>query len=167
MPPFRALAAAAALTLCGGCSIAEEPAAPPAVASVTAPCAETDPTPIPARPRALADTTSAWYGQGDIWVGLPDYAPVAQGDALVLRFPIVTLVEGVPTDSRGAPVVTAQRTDAAGEAPGQITGFSRAFGTDDLSFWSASVAFPEPGCWTVTGLLGTAAVHFTISVERP
>jgi hypothetical protein len=41
------------------------------------------------------------------------------------------------------------------------------YGTDDLSFWPASVSFPEPGCWTVTVLLGTASVQFTVSVERP
>lgn len=66
-----------------------------------------------------------------------------------------------------SPVVTASRTDAAGEAPGQVGAYARAFGTDDLAFWPASVAFPEPGCWTVTVLLGTASVQFTLSVEAP
>jgi hypothetical protein len=165
MPPFRALAAAAVLTLCG-CAPAEEPP-PPAVATIAAPCAETVATPTASRPPALAATTSAWYGQDDLWVGLPDYPPVVQGSALVLKFPVVTLARGVPTSERGAPVVTAVRADAAGEAPGQVGGFARAYGTDDLSFWPASVPFPEPGCWTVTGLLGTASVQFTVSVERP
>lgn len=169
MRPIRALAAAAVLTLCGACSIAEEPVgpAPPAVASVAAPCAETVATPTSARPRALAATTSAWYGVGDLWVGLPDYPPAAQGGALVLRFPVVTLSRGVPTEERGAPVVTASRIDAPGEAPGQVGAFSRAFGTDDLAFWPASVTFPGAGCWTVTALLGTASVQFTVSVEEP
>lgn len=167
MPPFRALAAAAALMLCGGCSLAEEPAAPRTAPAVTVPCTETTTTPIAERPPVLASTTSSWYGQGDLWVGLPDYPPVVQGGTYVLRFPVVTLLQGQPTDERGAPVVTAERTDADGEAPGQIGTYSRAFGTDELSFWPASVAFPDLGCWEVTGLLGTASVQFTIAVERP
>jgi hypothetical protein len=167
MRPFRTLAAATVSMLCAGCSMAEEPPAQPPALTVAAPCVETTATPTAARPRALAATTSAWYGDDDLWVGLPDYPPAAQGDALVLKFPVVTLADGVPTSERGAPVVTAVRADTAGEAPGQVGGFARAFGTDDLSFWPASVAFPHPGCWTVTGQLGTASVQFTVSVEEP
>jgi hypothetical protein len=100
-------------------------------------------------------------------VALPDYPPVPQGDALVLKFPMVTLVDGVPTTSRGAPAVTAVRADAAGAVPGQVGGFAQAFGTDDLSFWPASMAFPSPGCWTVTALLAAESVQFTMSVEEP
>jgi hypothetical protein len=167
MPPFRALATAATvLTLCG-CAPAEEPPPAPPAATVAAPCVETAPTPTASRPPVLAETTILWYGQDDLWVGLPDYPPVAQGGALMLKFPVVTLARGVPTAERGAPVVTAARADAAGEAPGQVGGFDRVYGTDDLSFWPASVSFPEPGCWTVTVLLGTASVQFTVSVERP
>jgi hypothetical protein len=167
MSPFRALAVAAVLTLCGGCAVAWERAELPPAASAAVPCAETVATPPAARPAALAATTSEWFGQGDLWVGLPDHPPTAQGDALVMMFPVVTLVEGLPTASRGAPVVTAVRADAEGEAPGQVGGFAQAFGTDDLSFWPASVAFPSPGCWTVTGLLAAEAVQVTVSVEEP
>jgi hypothetical protein len=155
------------LALCGGCSTAGEPAEQLPPATAAAPCAETAATPPAARPPALAATTSAWFGQGDLWVGLPDYPPAAQGDALVLKFPVVTLVDGLPTASLGAPTVTAVRTDAAGEAPGQVGGFAQAFGTADLSFWPASVAFPAPGCWTITGLLAAESVQFTVSVEEP
>ncbi len=154
------------LALCGGCSTAAEPAELPPV-TVPIRCAETVATPPTARPDALAGSTSNWFGLGDIWVGLPDYPPTRQGDALVLKFPLVTLVEGLPTASRGAPVVTAVRADAAGVAPGQVGGFAQAFGTADLSFWPASVAFPSPGCWTVTGRLAAEAVQFTVSVEEP
>jgi hypothetical protein len=168
MPPFRTLAAAAILTLCGGCSMAAEPSElPPPAVAVAAPCAETAATPTADRPPALAQTSSPWFGQGDLWVSLPDYAPTVQGETLVLRFPVVTLDDGVPTSERGAPVVTASRTDAQGEAPGQIGAFARAFGTDDLSFWPASVAFPDTGCWQVTGLLGAESVQFMVSVEEP
>jgi hypothetical protein len=166
MPRFRALTAAAVLALCGGCSVAGEPADLPA-AAVAAPCAETAPTPPTERPPALGTNTSNWYGQGDLWVAIPDYPPVPQGDALVLKFPVVTLVDGAPTASRGAPAVTAVRADATGQAPGQVSAFAQAFGTTDLSFWPASVAFPSPGCWTVTGLLAAESVQFTLSVEEP
>jgi hypothetical protein len=154
------------LAFCGGCSTAGERAELPP-ATVAAPCAETAATPPAARPAALASTTSGWFGQGDLWVGIPDYPPAAQGDALVLKFPVVTLVDGVPTASRGAPTVTAVRADSAGEAPGQVGGFAQAFGTAGLSFWPASVAFPAPGCWTVTGLLAAESVQFTVLVEEP
>jgi hypothetical protein len=169
MPPLRTLAAAAGtvLILCGGCSTAEDAQAPPTAPPVTVPCTETTATPVAERPPALADTTSSWFGRGDLWVGLPDYPPVPQGSTLVLRFPVVTLAAGEPTDTRGAPIVTAERTDADGEAPGQIGTFAHAFGTNDLSFWPASVAFPDPGCWQVTALLGTASVPFTVAVEQP
>jgi hypothetical protein len=154
------------LALCGGCSTAPEPAElPPATVPIR--CAETVATPPAARPDALASSTSNWFGQGDIWVGLPDYPPTPQGDALVLKFPVVTLVEGLPTASRGAPVVTAVRADAAGAAPGQVGGFAHAFGTADLSFWPVTVAFPSPGCWTVTGRHAAESVQFTLSVEEP
>jgi hypothetical protein len=155
------------MTLCGGCSLAEEAAVPPTVTTVAVPCRETKATPIAERPPVLAETTSSWFGRGDLWVGLPDYAPIVQGGTLVLRFPVVTLAQGQPTDTRGAPIVTAARTDAAGEAPGQVGTYSRAYGTGNLSFWPASVAFPDPGCWEVTGLLGPASVQFTVAVERP
>jgi hypothetical protein len=167
MPPFRALVAVAALTLCGGCSMAEEAPAPPATSSVAVSCTETTATPSADRPPVLAATTSSWVGQGDLWVGLPDYPPMVRGSTLVLRFPVVTLARGEPADTRGVPVITAARTDATGEAPGQVGAFSRAFGTDHLSFWPASVAFPDAGCWQVTSLLGPTAVHFTVDVERP
>ena len=147
--------------------MAGETAGLPAAASAAAPCAETVATPPASRPAALAAIASDWFGQGDLWVGLPGHPPIAQGNALVLKFPVVTLAEGAPTASLGAPVVTAVRAGAAGEAPGQVGGFARAFGTGDLSFWPASVAFPSSGGWTVTGLLAAEAVQFTVSVEEP
>jgi hypothetical protein len=170
-PAVAAVLAAAVMSICGGCSTAAERAEPPLAASGAAPCAETVATPPAARPAALAATTSDWFGQGDLWVGLPDHPPTAQGDALVLKFPVVTLVKGVSTAAHGPPVVTAERTGAPAEtpdeAPGQVGGFAQAFGTGDLSFWPASVAFPSPGCWTVTGLLAAESVQFTVSVEAP
>jgi hypothetical protein len=166
MPVMRAWGAAVTLLLCGACAGAEPPPAPEAAAA-PAHCAETAATPTTERPPVLASSTSAWFGQEDLWVALPDYPPAAQGDALVLRFPVVTLARGEPTSERGAPVVTAERVDAAGEAPGQAGEFSRAFGTGELSFWPVSLAFPDPGCWAVTGTLGTSSLRFTVAVDEP
>jgi hypothetical protein len=157
---------AAVVLICGGCSTAADPAELPR-ATAAAPCAETAATPPAARPAALTATTSDWFGQGDLWFGIPDHPPSAQGDTLVLKFPVVTLVDGMPTASRGAPTVTAARADSAGEAPGHVGGFAQAFGTADLSFWPASVAFPAPGCWTITGLLAAESLQFTVLVEEP
>jgi hypothetical protein len=169
MPPFRALAAAAAagvLFLLAGCTIAEEATTRRAAAvSVQPPCEETRPTPGAQRPPVLADRTSAWYGQGDLWVQLPDYAPEQHGDALMLKFPMVTLEDGVPTVARGAPVVSATSSDADGMTPGVVNFYTQTYGTGNLAFWPVSVAFPAPGCWTVTGRLGESTVLFTVDVE--
>ena len=170
MPPLRALAAGAVLVLCTGCAMASQPGAPvvpPVAAPITVPCTETAATPSAARPPVLAGTTSAWFGQGDLWVGVPDHPAIVQGDSLVLKFPWVTLADGAPTSALGPPTVTATRSDAPGDAAGQIGGFAHAFGTGGLSFWPATVAFPAPGCWTVTGALGAAVLQFIVAVERP
>jgi hypothetical protein len=154
--------------LCGGCSTADdgERAELPA-ADIAAPCAVTAATPPAERPAALAATTIEWFGRGGLWVGLPDYPPTKQGDTLVLKFPVVTLLDGVPTASRGAPAVTAVRADAAGEAPGQVGGSAEAFGTNEFTFWPAAVTFPAPGCWTITSALAAESVQFTVSVREP
>jgi hypothetical protein len=169
MPPFRALAAAAVLVLSTACTIGSEGTEPvmlpPTTASVTVHCTETSATPLDGRPAVLADTTSSWFGQGDLWVGLPDYPAVEQGDSLALKFPWVTLADGATTSALGPPTVTGTRSDAPGDATGQLGGAARAFGTGDLSFWPATVAFPAPGCWTVTGVLGDAVLQFVVQVQ--
>jgi hypothetical protein len=171
MPPLRALAVGAVLLLCTACTIGSEGnepiAPPPAAARVTVHCAETSATPLDGRPAVLADTTSAWFGQSDLWVGLPDYPAVEQGDSLALKVPWVTLADGATTSALGPPTVTATRSDAPGDATGQLGGAARAFGTGDLSFWPATVTFPAPGCWTVTGVLGATVLQFVVKVQGP
>jgi hypothetical protein len=170
MPPLRAVCVAAALLMATGCTMAGEsavPIAPPAAASITVRCTETPATAPDGRPAVLANSTSAWFGQGDLWVGLPDYPALVQGDTLVLRFPWVTLANGVATSALGSPAVSAHRSDGPGDAVGQVSASSRAFGTGELSFWPATVAFPSPGCWTVTGAFGATVVQFVVEVRRP
>ena len=167
MPPLRVLAAIAALTMCAGCTMAAESTVQPAASPAAAWCPETSPTPDAARPAVLAGTSISWFGQGDLWVGLPDYPPVAEGDGLLLRFPWVTLHDGAPTSALGPPAVVATRTDARRSASVRLGSIAQAFGTRALAFWPASVVFPEPGCWTVRGALGAASVQFVVDVARP
>lgn len=171
MASARALACAAALLVLGGCSIADEPADPPTTApavAATAPCAETPASPKGDRPRTLAGTTSSWSGRDDLWVGLPDYPPTTTpGQALLLRFPWVTLERGAPTAGRGAPAVSARRNDAPGEVAAVLGPYTRSFGTGDLAFWPASVEFPSAGCWTVTGRLASTTVEIVVDVTAP
>lgn len=174
MPPFRVLAAAAALALCTGCTIADtpagagrEPAQAPAVTAPAARCAETSSTPANARPPVLAESTSPWLGQGDLWAAVPDYPANANADGsgLVLKFPLVTLANGTPTPALGPPAVSATRVDAPGDATGQVGGFASSFGAGALSFWPASVDLPAAGCWAITGTLGAAVVQFVVDVR--
>lgn len=170
MPPLRAVAVAAALLVAAGCTTAGDPpapAAPPAAATITVRCTETSATAPEGRPAVLARSTSAWFGQGDLWVGLPEYPAVPQGDALVLRFPWVTLAGGVPTAALGSPAVSARRSDGTGDTVGQVSAASRAFGISELTFWPASLTFPAPGCWTVTGTFGATVVQFVVDVAGP
>ncbi|WP_219415115.1 hypothetical protein [Pseudonocardia nigra] len=166
MPPFRALIGAAAFCLLAGCSIAEEHPAQLAAVPIEARCVETEASPPAGRPPALSLTRS-WFGNGDLWVGLPDYPAKVDGEALVLRFPWVTFADGAPTATLGPPVVTATRRDAPGEATGRVEELSRAFGTGELVFWPASVTFPEAGCWTVTGTIDDRTVEFVVEVSEP
>jgi hypothetical protein len=167
MSPFRALAtAAAAGLLLAGCSIAEEHTARLATVPVETRCVATEATSADARPPALT-LVRPWFGGGDLWVALPDYPARAEGDTLVLRFPLVTLENGTPTGALGPPVVTATRRDAPGDAAVQVDEFTRAFGTGELVFWPASVAFPEAGCWTVAGSLGDRRVEFVVDIAEP
>lgn len=174
MPPLRSTTVTASLiafVILGSAACADRAgtarsAAPPAATTVPMRCTETTATPLDGRPSALAETTAAWFGQGDLWVGLPD-DPAAQGDTLVLKFPIVTLADGEPTSDLGPPAVTATRADAPGDVTGSVGGFSRAFGTGELAFWPATVAFPAPGCWTVTSTIGATAVQYVVRVDRP
>lgn len=144
------------------------PARPPAVRTPAIPCDRTNATPADARPPVLARSTRPWLGQGDLWTAIPDYPAVAgAGSALVLKFPVVTLTNGTPTSAMGPPTVSATRSDAPGQATGQVGGFARTYGSDALSFWPTVVEFPEAGCWTVTSTLGAAVVQFMVGVNRP
>lgn len=167
----RLLAVTVGLTVLAGCSVATDASGPVAVSTASAPCEETDPSSPSELPAVFDGLTTSWFGQNDLWVGLPDYEPVTQDGALVLRFPWVTLAEpsdnneeGAPSDAGGPPAVVATNIDDAAVVTGEVDDYATAFGTGGLAFWPAAVSFPNEGCWTVTGTYGNTTVAFSVDV---
>jgi len=160
----RLLAVTIGLTVLAGCSVATDASGPASVSAASAPCVETDPSSPSGLPAVFEGLTTSWFGQNDLWVGLPDYEPIAQNGALVLRFPWVTLAEGTPSKSGGPPAVVANNTDDAGGVTGEVGDYATAYGTGGLAFWPAEVSFPNEGCWTVTGTYGDTTVAFSVDV---
>ena len=169
MKSVRLVAVAVAGLLLTACGTGAEQAvmAAPAATAVAPPCTETTATPAAGRPAVLASTTGSWFGAADLWVGLPDHPATVQGDALVLKFPWVTLDDDQPTAELGPPEVSAARAGAPAPVPAAIAEYSRTFGTGDLAFWPAMIEFPAPGCWTVTGRLAGTTVEFVVDVTAP
>jgi hypothetical protein len=166
MKPVRvALAAGLLLTACG--TAPEQAVMAPLVTSAPPTCEETTATPAADRPEMLATTTGSWYGAADLWVGLPEHPATVEGGALVLRFPWVTLDEDAPTSELGAPQVSATYAGAPAPIPATFADYARTFGTGGLAFWPATITFPDPGCWTVTGRLAETTVEFTVDVTAP
>jgi hypothetical protein len=155
------------LLMCCGCATAEPATVAPVGAPPAANCIETEATPASARPAVLATSTNLWFGTDDLWVGLPDHAPAVQGDKLVLKFPWVTLRGDDPTPDMGLPQVSATRAGAATPVPASFGVYSQTYGSGKLSFWPATIEFPEAGCWTVTGALGDTTVQFVVKVTGP
>lgn len=163
-----ALAAVVGLVLlCSGCSTVEPVALATAEAAAPAACTESVATPAGDRPAALATSTLGWFGASDLWVGLPDHRGTAQGEAVVLKFPWVTLQADKPTSALGAPQVTATKAGVVTPVAAGFGTYSQSYGTGSLAFWPATIEFPSPGCWTVTGVLGATTVEFVLKVAVP
>lgn len=155
------------LLLCCGCSTIEPVALTTAGASAPATCTESVATPAGSRPPSLATSTLKWYGAADLWVGLPDHRGTARGEAVVLKFPWVTLQGDKPTSALGSPQVTATKTGVATPVAAGFGAYSQSYGTGSLAFWPATIEFPSPGCWTVTGVHGATTVEFVLKVAAP
>jgi hypothetical protein len=162
-----ATVAAAGLLLTACQTAAEQTGMTPLITSAPPTCTETAATPAAGRPDMLATTTGSWYGATDLWVGLPEHPATVEGDALVLKFPWVTLDGDEPTSELGAPQVSASSTDTPAPIPATFADYARTFGTGDLAFWPATIKFPSAGCWTVTGQLAETTVQFTVEVAAP
>ena len=109
------------LLLCCGCSTVEPAVLATAGASAPATCTESVATPAGGRPASLATSTLKWFGASDLWVGLPDHRGTAQGEAVVLKFPWVTLQADKPTSALGAPQVTATKAGVVTPVPASST----------------------------------------------
>lgn len=163
-----ALAAVAGLVLlCCGCSTAEPATLQTATAAAPMNCAETAATPAGERPPLLAGTTGSWFGASDLWVGLPDHPAAVTGEAIVLKFPWVTLNPDQPTSELGVPLVGATKPGVVTPVPASFGTYTQSYGTGGLAFWPATIEFPEEGCWTVTGSLGATTVQFVVKVTAP
>ncbi|WP_214405481.1 hypothetical protein [Pseudonocardia lacus] len=163
-----ALAAVAGFVLlCCGCSTVEPAALETAAAAAPMNCAETPATPAGSRPALLAATTGLWFGASDLWVGLPDHPAAVEGETIVVKFPWVTLQTDAPTSALGAPLVTASKPDTVTPVQASFGSYTQSFGTGGLAFWPATIEFPSPGCWTVTGNLGATTVEFVVKVTAP
>jgi hypothetical protein len=166
MKSVRTLVSAVVALLVVGCASEQAATLPPPVAGPVT-CSVTAATPAASRPPALAETTGSWYGSDDLWVGLPDHAATSQNGALVLKFPWVTLDGGVPSADRGTPQVSAMRTDSPAPVPASWGEIAQSFGTGGMAFWPATIEFPAPGCWMITGRLEATTVQFIVDVKAP
>ncbi|MCO1661071.1 hypothetical protein [Pseudonocardia humida] len=163
-----ALAAVAGLVLlCCGCSTSQPEALQTAAAAAPMNCTETVATPAGSRPALLATSTGSWFGAADLWVGLPDHPAATQDESIVLKFPWVTLQGDEPTSALGVPQVSAIRPGLMTPVPASFGPYSQSYGTGGLAFWPATIEFPSPGCWTVSGSLGPTTVEFVVRVSPP
>lgn len=166
MRAVRAIAGIGLVLLLGGCGAVQQATAEaPVVAKPV--CSPTAATPASARPKVLAGSTGSWYGSADLWVGLPDHPATVNGNMIELKFPWVTLDQDTPSQALGAPEVSAARTNPSTPVAATFSGYARAFGTGNLAFWPATIDFPAPGCWTVTGRMKSTTVQFVIEVKSP
>jgi hypothetical protein len=118
-------------------------------------------------PRALQSPLATdYFGAGDLWTVLwPDgrlvFEPGGPGfvladGALGMKWPWIPFVEGDLS-------VTGKRLDGASaplrfETPGLATVPS------GYQFYPSYLIFPTPGCWEVTGQVGTATLTFVTRV---
>jgi hypothetical protein len=167
MRVLRAIVGLGAVLLLAGCGTAESQAAEAPLAAAKPACAKTAATPLNQRPAVLSGTTGSWYGSGDLWVGLPDRPAGGSGQTVELKFPWVTLAGDKPSRDLGLPEVTAVQAGATDSIAATFSDYARAYGTTDLAFWPSTLAFPQPGCWTVTGKLKATTVQFTVEVKAP
>lgn len=104
-----------------------------------------------------APTSEPWYGHGDLWI--KDFYPSYGHDDIIdgrysLKLGWWTLNDGEFTEQ-------ALRLDAAGTAQVRL-------GPDGQHGWlglhPGLIYFSAPGCWQVTGRLGSTTVQFVITV---
>jgi hypothetical protein len=179
---FRLVVLGAAIVVAAGCTTTGTPtAAPSPTASPTAAspeasgppsmpaaptgtCPVTVPRPVPATEpwrQALFGSESA-YGNGSLWVGgLGPGGVLDVGPELIDADRAVSIKFGWWRAVSGTLRITGRRLDGA--APPARSNVPDGYG--DIGFQSSGVSFPVPGCWEVTGVVGTASLTFVTLVR--
>jgi hypothetical protein len=145
----------------------ETPATPTATPAPTAPpgCPVTNPAPVSpagAAPGAMFGQDSG-YGNGSLWVGaLWANGVIVADPQFVDDKGMVAMKFGWWRGVSGQLKITGRRLDGpAAPAIGHVPD-----GYGDSGFQASGVTFPVPGCWEITGTVGTASLTFVTFVVK-
>lgn len=166
--------AVAAATLAYGCgnerghhSLAQSHAGTRAAFAIHSP--EDCSTTLPQRegprgvPRAAFFGWDSSYGNGKLWVGgLWPGGVIAAGPPLVTASGAVAIKLGWWRNVTGDLRITGQHLGPPRDALRTIV--PRGYGR--VGFQSTGVSFPTPGCWRITGRVGTAKLTFVAFVVK-
>jgi len=117
------------------------------------PCPLTRPNGVPPGPAA----GSSFYGADGIWVGFWPSNVVVQEVALDGS---IDAKFGWWREGRGKLMIEGRRLD--GPASALTANVPDGYG--DTGFQASGIVFPTPGCWQVTGRVGTASLTFVTLV---
>lgn len=127
-------------------------------------CPVTTPTSPEEVPQVLRRaSTSAWYGEDDLWVSLPSL-PVTSGrdGTYPIKYGSFTLRNGDFTPRYGPPDTQARRLDGRATVDAGFGGYAY---TEEARFWPTGIEFPSPGCWVMTASLKDTEVRFIVRVQ--
>jgi hypothetical protein len=121
-------------------------------------CHVTLPEPVPSSEpwRAELFGSGAAYGNGQLWVGGLTESGVIQFEAAQSGWKL-----GWWRSVPGSLTITGRRLDEP--APSLRSSVPDGYG--DRGFQSSGVYFPTPGCWEVTGTVGSATLTFVMFVN--
>ncbi len=104
--------------------------------------------------------------------GGPDLSVSLPRDGLIVLRPRPAGSDGAERDERikfgwwrgvhGRLIIEGRRLD--GPAPPLQARVSNGYG--DIGFQASSIAFPTPGCWEITGMVGTTRLSFIVRVTE-
>ena len=143
------------------------PSATPAAASSPCPVTRSSGKEPPRRARlnfgsVLATSKTGWVGSGGLWAELPDH-----GVLLTILNPDTRLYETKFGWFRAAPGQVSVTGTPVGGLPAS---FHAEVGTvpeyGPTGFTPSGLQFAHPGCWRLTGALGTSRLSLVIMVEQ-
>jgi len=143
----------------GGSSITPAPSISTVTPTqVVSGCQVTVPTPVPSSEpwRSSLFGSSVAYGNGQLWVGGLASSGVIQFEAAESGWKL-----GWWRSVPGRLSITGRRLDdAASPLRASVPD-----GYGDSGFQASGVYFPTPGCWEITGTIGTASLTFVTFVN--